>query len=130
MSEIKVEIGQYREVNKGALKAFFSLLIQPQGQKIMDCRYFVSGENRWFSFPSKEILKKGQEKPEYMPLISYLNKEYKDQLNQAVMDALKTQGNHANSNNSKIQFHSAGQIIAKENAVQNQPQSSWQELPF
>lgn len=89
MNPIKVEIGQYREVNKGTLKAFFSLVIYPQGQKILECRYFVQDDKRWFSFPQKEIKYIDGRKTEYIPLISYLNKEYLDQLKNAVLDALK-----------------------------------------
>ncbi len=87
---MKVEIGQYREVNKGSLKAFFSLVIHPEGQKILDCRYFVQGDNRWFSFPQKEIKAKDESgKSEWIPLISYMNKEYLKTLQDAVLEQLK-----------------------------------------
>lgn len=89
MNPIKVEVGQYRVMDKGSLKAFFSLVIYPEGQKILDCRYFVQGDKRWFSFPQKEIKYTDGRKTEYIPLVSYLNKEYLEQLKIAVLIQLK-----------------------------------------
>lgn len=87
---IKVEVGQYRLMDKGCLKAFFSLIIYPQGQKILDCRYFVQGDKRWFNFPQKEIKFNDGRTTEYIPYISYLNKEYLEQLKIAVLTALQS----------------------------------------
>jgi hypothetical protein len=89
MTEIKIEIGRYHEVNKGALKAFFNLMVYPHGPKITDCRYFVSGDNRWWNFPQKEIKKTPEGKPDYFPYVSYPDKQYLDQLKEAVLEALK-----------------------------------------
>ena len=126
MNPVKVEVGQYREVNKGALKAFFSLVIYPEGQKILDCRYFVHGDKAWFSFPQKTVEKDG-EKPEYIPLISYLNKEYLEQLKIAILAALKQQKpkesngkNYQRSNTNQGQAH----------PLPSQPPIDEPELPF
>jgi hypothetical protein len=89
MSDIKVDIGQYRLIDKGALKATFSLVIYPMGQKILKCKYFVKGDNKWFAFPDFEAKKDGQEKPDYIPYVSYLNKDYLAQLQIAVLTALR-----------------------------------------
>jgi hypothetical protein len=89
MNPIKVEIGQFREVDKGSLKAFFSIVIYPEGQKILDCRYFIQGDKRWFSFPQKEIKYTDGRKTEYIPYVSYLNKEYLENLKASVLNALK-----------------------------------------
>jgi hypothetical protein len=89
MNPIKVEIGQYREIDKGSLKAFFSIVIYPEGQKILDCRYFVQGDKRWFSFPQKEIKYTDGRKTDYIPYVSYLNKEYLENLKASVLNALK-----------------------------------------
>ncbi len=96
---IEVEVGQYREVNKGALKAFFTLIEYPHGRKTMDCRYFESGTNRWMAFPQKEIKKPGMDKPEYMPLISFLDKEYDKLFKEAILTAIKNhEGTSAQAN--------------------------------
>lgn len=92
----KVEIGQYREINKGSLKAYFSLLIYPEGQKILDCQYFVKGTQRWFTFPQKKIERNG--KTEYIPLVSYFDKEYFEKLKGSVLECLTQQENNAQSN--------------------------------
>ncbi len=98
LTQEEVEIGQYREVNKGALKAFFTLVEYPHGRKTLDMRYFESGENRWISFPQKESKKPGVEKPEYIPLVCYLDKEYDKQLRIAILTALREQGNNGQTN--------------------------------
>jgi hypothetical protein len=90
MNPIKVEVGQYREMNKGSLKAFFSLVIYPQGQKILDCRYFVQGDQRWFSFPQKEVKYTDGRKSEYIPYVSYLDKDYLEKLKIEVLEQLRT----------------------------------------
>ncbi len=121
MNPIKLEVGQYRLVNKGHLRAFFSLIIYPEGQKILDCRHFVSEDRQWFSFPQKEIITKEGEK-DYIPLVSYLNKDYLEQLKAAVMQALKDakpQGSYGNSS-----------APGKKNFVQTQSPSSREGLPF
>lgn len=93
MNPVKVEIGQYKEVNRGALKAFFTLVVYPEGLQIVDCSYFVSGEKRWFNFPQKKIEPKpgspNGDKPTYVTMIRYLGKEYFERLNIAVLTALK-----------------------------------------
>lgn len=102
MSEIKVEIGQYREINKGSLKAFFSVVIYPMGQKILDCRYFVMDDKRWFSFPQKEVKYSDGRKSEYIPYVSYLNKDYLEKLREQILLLLKDAKpleNHEKKNN-------------------------------
>ncbi len=89
----EIEVGQYREVNKGGLKAFFTLIEYPYGRKTLDCRYFAKGNDRWFAFPQKEILKRGEEKPDYIPLISFLDRDYLEELKKAILSALKEQEN-------------------------------------
>jgi len=91
MTPTEVEVGQYREVNKGALKAFFTLVEYPYGRKTLDCRLFEQGDKRWFSFPQKEVKKPGIDKPDYIPLVSYLDKEYLEQFKIAVLTALRDQ---------------------------------------
>lgn len=103
MTGDEIEIGQYREVNKGALKAFFSLIIyspEPytKQDKILDCRYFCQGESCWFSFPQKEVRKPGVEKPDYIPLRSYGDKKYLEQLKIAILTALREQESNGQSN--------------------------------
>lgn len=123
MNPIKVEVGQYRPMQeKGALKAFFSLLIvEPGQQKILDCSYFVSGDRRWFNFPSKEI-KKDTGK-DFIPLNSFGNKQYLAQLQEAVLIALqKEQANHESQNRSSTP--------RKSSQVQAKPSISDEELPF
>ena len=129
MNPIKVEVGQYREINKGTLKAFFSLVIYPEGQKILDCRYFVNGNNRWFSFPQKEIRYNDGRKTEYIPLVSYMNKEYLEQLKTVVLIALKD----AKPQERYGQTQNTTNDARQENHVQGESSASvppWGDPPF
>lgn len=122
---IKVEIGQYYEVNKGSLKARFSLVIYPEGQKILDCTHFVRDNEQWFNFPQKEIKHNDGRKTEYLPLISYLNKDYREQLKIAVLTELKkisTKNTHEKQRNTSN--------TPAASTVPNKPSVSCPELPF
>lgn len=120
MNPIKVEVGQYRLIDKGSLKAFFSLVIYPEGQKILDCRYFEQGDKRWFSFPQKEIKYTDGRKTDYIPYVSYLDKEYLEQLKIAVLTALKDakpQEKHGQTQNTSNQ--------GQQNSVQSETSPLW-----
>lgn len=91
MTQEEVEVGQYREMNKGSLKAFFTLVEYPSGRKTLDCRYFEQDDKKWFSFPQKEVKYTDGRKTDYIPYVSYLNKEYLEQLKIAVLTALRDQ---------------------------------------
>lgn len=122
MSEIKVEIGQYREVNKTYLKAFFTLVIHPIGLKIIDCKYFIKNDQRWFTFPDKEY-KKPDGKTDYFPIVSCLNKDYNQALKDAVLNAISqhiNQGPNAKVNSNSKQTH----------PLHIEPSSHSGELPF
>ena len=125
MTAEEIEVGQYRVVNKGALKAFFSLVMYPSGQKILDCRHFEQGDKHWFSFPQKEIKKPDDEKSDYIPLISYLNKEYLGTLKAAVMAALKETTPQEQYGKEKVQADPR-----QTNKVRSSAPSDWDECPF
>lgn len=130
MNPIKVEVGQYREVNKGMFKATFSLVIYPEGQKILDCKYFVNGDQRWFNFPQKEIKKQDGSKSDYIPLISYLNKDYLAGLKAAVINALK-EIQPQEEGNAKANYKEKGQVSeTKTMPLFGESPSDGDELPF
>lgn len=89
MEPIKVEIGKYRAVNKGALKGTFSLVIYPHGQKLLDCKHFGNASSSWWTLPSKEIKGIDGGKSDFIPIVSYTNKEYSEALKAAVLAKLK-----------------------------------------
>lgn len=88
--EESIEIGQYRPLRdrKGALKATFSVVEYPRCRKTLECKYFDQGDSKWFSFPTKEIKKEGA-KSDYIPLVSFGDKEFEKQLKIAILQALK-----------------------------------------
>lgn len=111
---MKIEIGQYKEVNKGSLKGFFSFIIQPEGMQFTNCSYFEKDGANWFNFPQKEY-KKQDGSTGYQGLINLLNKEYSETLKSAVTQALKE---HINGKGTSAQ--------TKANTVQSEASS----LPF
>lgn len=119
---IKVEVGQYRLHKKeGPLRAFFSLVVYPHGIKYLDCRYFVTADNRrWFTFPQKEIKPKTEgAKAEWIPLVSIIDRDYSEKLKLSVLAALKTMDETARADN-----ESSTQKTS-ENALQQQASTDW-----
>lgn len=119
---LKVEINQYREINKGSLKASFSFVLKPDDQEIRDCAYFVQGENRWINFPQKEIKYSDGRKTTYMPLIKYLNKEKEDQIKNEVLKELKSKESNVQKDNSSIS--------REKSSLQAEPSFGWDKPPF
>lgn len=122
---IKVEIGKYREINKGAMKAFFSVVIHPEGVFFNNCRYFVQGDNRWISFPQEKIEKNDGSKPTFYPLGGYMDKDKDANVRAAILHALKDakpqERNGQKQNNS-------GQ--GKANPLPPESPSDWSAAPF
>lgn len=119
--KLSVEIPQYKAVNKGALQAFFTMIIKPMGIKIIDCRYFCcpgEQDRRWFSFPSKEIKK--EPKSDYVQLIYILNTNFNEELKTAVLKAIDekiSQGNYHAQENPPAE--------GEENQLQGDPSLLW-----
>lgn len=84
------EVTNFYPSDKGTLRGKFTLVLHPHGQKILDCKYFVKGDQRWFAFPSKEI--KRDDKSDWIPIVSYTNATYLEALKAAVLECLKTEG--------------------------------------
>lgn len=114
---MKIEIGQYRKSEKGgALRAYFSFVIYPEGQQINDCKLFEKDGATWFSFPQREVKKDG-EKTSYFPVIKFLNKTYEEQLKTAVLSALKEHNGKESTQSKNTQEQS--------NNVQAEPFPLW-----
>lgn len=84
---MNIEIGQYKEINKGALRASFSLKV---GEFIfLKCKYFVTGTNRFWTFPAEEMKGIPPEKSKFFPMIKMPNNEAKKALEDAVLSKFK-----------------------------------------
>jgi len=116
----EVEVGNFRVINKNSLKATFSLCIYPEGQKILECRYFVKDNQRWFNFPQKEI-KDREGNQDYIPLVSYMNKDYQEQLKESVIKLLKQ---------SEEDYEKNPPSYAKKNSFQGEAPTNREGLPF
>ncbi len=91
---MQVEIVKYKELGKGALKAFFDVVIQPGSLRINDCRYFVKGDS-WFKLPEKEVKSKDGTKTDYFPILRFLDPDYLAEFTEAVLTELEKQGKPA-----------------------------------
>lgn len=117
---MNIEITYYNTIDKGALKAFFSFIVNEQ--EICDCSYFVSGENRWFNFPQKEIKYTDGRKSTYKSLVRFKNKSYEDQLKEAVLKELKSRESNAEKTNKTND--------RKKDQVQTESSFGWDKPPF
>lgn len=125
MEDIQVEITHYREVNKGGLKAFFTVQFGEYGQKIFDCRYFVMGEKKWFSFPQREVSYTDGRKTDYFPYINFGDKAYFDLLKNKIMKVLENYTSEKSDGQTNDQAYSR-----KANHVQAAPSFNSQDIPF
>lgn len=114
-----VEIEDYRaSAFEGSKIANFSVVIYPEGEKIIDCKYLQGKDGPWWCFPAKNLsLKDG--KQDYIPYVSYKDKAYLEQLKIAVLSALQ---NHSKEpdNAKKSNPQAPGP-----NAIQSEPSLLW-----
>lgn len=85
---MKVNILNYRAVNKGFVKGFFSLEILPYGITIFDCCHFHKDGNEWFTFPRKETKKEGQPSS-FWPYIMISQTDFHAKLKESTLIELK-----------------------------------------
>lgn len=93
-----MEILRYREVNKGAMKAFFSLKVPKMGLIINECVLFESKGRRWISFPQKMVEANGEKK--YYPYVQFSDKSLMATFSEKVMPAIDeyVKSSHGESN--------------------------------
>ena len=98
---MKVEVGDYRSIEKGALKGAFSLALscsEGQGdyvQIISDCKFFSMGDKTWWSLPSKEIKKDGM-KTMYIPMVKFNGEKFSEWIKKHVLEQLLATGVESN----------------------------------
>jgi hypothetical protein len=98
-----VEISNYRAINKGSLKASFTLKVLPIGFIFSDCKHFKMTDKEWFNFPQKEV--KGAEgvKPKYFPLVKIDNDILNETIKELVLEALRHEENNGAHNSGHSQ---------------------------
>jgi len=84
----KILIQDWREVDKGALKAGFSAYIENWKLYIRDMAYFEKDGKRWVNMPSRKYEADGETK--YFNYVRF-EKEVQERFNQAVLDAIGDQ---------------------------------------
>jgi hypothetical protein len=85
----KVEVLHFRHKDKPVLKGYFTLVVYPGAQKILDCSYFVKDGRAWIAFPQKEMKTADGAPKEYISLVSYGDKVYKDALVEMAVEAIR-----------------------------------------
>ena len=83
----QVNINDYHEINKGALKARFNVHIPEWHLVIRDMSHFVQGNKQWVSFPARQYEQDGQKK--YFAFLLFDDKEVKEAFNHACLEAIK-----------------------------------------
>jgi hypothetical protein len=82
------EITHYKPINKGSLQGTFNLKVLKWGNFIIrDMSYFVKGEKKWVSFPSRIYQKDGETK--YFPYMAFEDQEMQKTFQSKVMEALE-----------------------------------------
>lgn len=82
-----MDVTNYKEVNKGCLKAKFNIVIPEWGQmEIRDCTLFQKGEEQWIGMPGKQYEKDGKQKSFHHIVFS---KEMKERLQKAVIEKVR-----------------------------------------
>lgn len=79
-------VSDYKEVNKGALKARFTLYFPALKMMIRDCTHMQSGGKEWVGFPSRQYEQDGQRK--YFSYIMFA-KDARDGFQHAALEAIK-----------------------------------------
>lgn len=87
--DLNVKIENYRDISKGAFKGTFTLILEPLGILIAECKYFTMNGKVWFKFPDKEYKKAGDEKSSYFTLIKILDKSLEKVLENKVLNQLE-----------------------------------------
>ena len=82
----KINVVDYKQIDKGALKARFNIHVPSWHLMIRDCTLMESNGKRWIGFPSRMYEQDGQKK--YFSFI-VIEKEVKDAFDRAVLDAIK-----------------------------------------
>lgn len=90
---MKVSIENYKSIQSGAFQGFFNLvLVSCGGLKIFGCKHFKNDKGDWFKLPQREVETEDGES-EYYPHMTFLDKEYFEELKSAVYDALQEVNN-------------------------------------
>jgi len=90
MSDITVEVKNIREVDKGALKAFFSIGVFPDGVFMNNCRYFVQGGQSWMSFPQEKTPTQEGNKDKYYSIAGYFDRQKQEVVKNEALKKLKS----------------------------------------
>lgn len=80
-------IEDYKEINKGCLKASFSITILSEGVTICNCTLFEKGSHQWVSMPCKEV--PGDGKTKYYPHIKFYTETLRDEFLNVILSKVK-----------------------------------------
>lgn len=83
-----MEITEYKELEKGALKASFNVVIPQWGLTIRDCKYFESNGRNWVGYPSRAYDDPETGKKKYFSFIHWEEK-VRDRFEASIKEELK-----------------------------------------
>lgn len=90
----KVEIPYYKELNKGALAASFSIILTFEAVPdlaitVFDCKYFKVGDKSWISYPARENKHADGRKSEFFPNLKISNLQMDELIKKLVIEELQ-----------------------------------------
>lgn len=88
MTEIGVQITNFRKFEKGSLRGFFDVEL-PSGIVLRECSLHEKDGKRWINPPSRKIEKQGSQAT-WKRMVDFASSKTASQFRDAVLDALDT----------------------------------------
>lgn len=89
MDNLKVEIGKYKSIEKGALKGSFSIVLYPDKMYMNNLNHFAANSQEWVTFPQQRVPGKEGGKDAYYTHIGYHDKEKEKLIKDTILKELK-----------------------------------------
>lgn len=117
---MKLELGKYTFIEKGALKAYFDIHFVDIGLVVQGCKLFMNERGPWIKFPDKEYKsKEGDTK--YQAFLNFPLKEKYIEFETEALSLLQTQTEMGKKNNGPESTQAK---------VHTDTPPNWNDLPF
>lgn len=82
-----VRCENFRTDEKGGLRGFCDLVIEPLGVRLYSCKLFRSGSREWIEFPSRQYKAKGETK--YVRTVDFTTRSAYQSFQSAALEAIR-----------------------------------------
>lgn len=115
MDDFKVEIIQYKAINKGGLIGAFNVALYPLGIVIRDCKLCSKDGKNFISFPSREYEKDGEKK--YSNYIAFTTQDADFKVKNAILKEINNVKLKDSTNASTTSSNRAGNVQGNSSEV-------------